>query len=168
VAAVVLTLGRWWSRGQLGGEVYEGGVDVHAGGRSPRLLLLAPSWFTSFSPPARRGASRACRRRPGGEVVPAPVRLSAPPLSGATRRQRARFFPQSGADGAVVEEETPRGGWMAWRPCHTAPLLLNRRREQLEEEKPSMPLAVRRAGQVALEAAAWGRLGCSVEGQMGL
>jgi hypothetical protein len=167
VAAVVLTSGRRWSRGRLGGEVYEGGVDVHAGGRPPRLLLLVLSWFTSFPPPARRGASRACRWRPGGEVVPAPVQLPAPPLSGATRRRRARFFPQSGADGAVVDEETPRGG-VAWRPCHAGLLLLNRSREQLEEEKPSMPLAVRRAGQVALEAAAWGRLGCSVEGQRGL
>jgi hypothetical protein len=50
----------------------------------------------------------------------------------------------------VVKEETPRGGWVALIPCHTGPLLLNRSRAQLVEEKPSMPLAVRRAGQVAL------------------
>jgi hypothetical protein len=42
VAAVVLTSGRRWSRGRLGGEVYEGEVEVHAGGRPPRLLLLVP------------------------------------------------------------------------------------------------------------------------------
>jgi hypothetical protein len=35
-------------------------------------------------------------------------------------------------------------------PCHTGPLLLNRSRELLEGEKPSMPLAARWAGQVAL------------------
>jgi hypothetical protein len=37
-------------------------------------------------------------------------------------------------------------------PCLTGPLLLNRSRELLEEEKASLPLAARRAGQVALAA----------------
>jgi hypothetical protein len=55
----LLTSGRRWSRGRLGGEVYEGGVDVHTGGRPPRLLLLVPSWFTSF--PLRRGAASPWR-----------------------------------------------------------------------------------------------------------
>jgi hypothetical protein len=59
VAAVLLTSGRWWSRGRLGGEVYEGEVEVHAGGRPPRLLLLVPGWFTSF--PFRHGAASPWR-----------------------------------------------------------------------------------------------------------
>jgi hypothetical protein len=57
---------------------------------------------------------------------------------------------------------------MAWRSCHAGLALLKRSREQLEEEKPLLPLAVRRAGQVALEADAWVRLGCSVKGQKSL
>jgi hypothetical protein len=66
------------------------------------------------------------------------------------------------------ERENPKRGWVAWRPCHAVPALLNRSRGQLEGEKPPLPLAVRRAGQVALEADAWARLGYSVKGQKGL
>jgi hypothetical protein len=61
----LLTVGRRWSRGRLGGEVYEGGVGVHAGGRPPRLLLLVPSWFTSSS--LRRGAAPC-----SGSALPVP------------------------------------------------------------------------------------------------
>jgi hypothetical protein len=53
---------------------------------------------------------------------------------------------------------------VAWRPCHAGLALLNRGREQLEGEKPPIPLAVRRAGQVALGAGARVRLGCSMGG----
>jgi hypothetical protein len=52
---------------------------------------------------------------------------------------------------------------VAWRPCHAGLALLNRGSEQPEGEKSPVPLAVRRAGQVALEAGARVRLGCSVE-----
>jgi hypothetical protein len=69
----LLTVGWRWSRGRLGGEVYEGGVGVHAGGRPPRLLLLVPSWFTSSS--LRRGA--------------APCSGSAPPVPDVPQQRRA-------------------------------------------------------------------------------
>jgi hypothetical protein len=117
VAAVLLTSGRRWSRGRLGGEVYEGEVEVHAGGRPPRLLLLVPGWFTLFPFPARRGVFLACRRRPSGEVVLAPVRSSAPSSTGATRRRRARSFPQSCAHCRWWKRKPQEGGggWLCLR-----------------------------------------------------
>jgi hypothetical protein len=151
----LLTSGRRWSRGRLGGEVYEGRVDVHAGGRLPRLLLLVPSWFTSF--PLRRGAAPPGR----GDGVPV-VKWSL--LQSGSRLLPCPAQRGGGAPASSLNPEqtggggrgNPKWGWVAWRPSHAGLLLLNRSREQLEEEKPSMPLAVRRAGQVALEAAAWG------------
>jgi hypothetical protein len=109
VAAVLLTSGRRWSRGRLGGEVDEGEVEVHAGGRPPRLLLLVPSWFTSF--PFRRGAASPWRV----DGVPAvkwslpPVRSSAPSSTGAARRRRARSFPQSSAHGRWWKRKPQEG-----------------------------------------------------------
>jgi hypothetical protein len=109
-----------------------------------------PQLVHVLSPPARRGASRACRRRPGGEVVLAPVRLLAPSLSGAVRRRRARFFPQSGAHGRWWKRKPQEGvGGLASVPHRPAPFESTPRAAR-GGEKPSMPLAVRRAGQVAL------------------
>jgi hypothetical protein len=161
VAAVVLTSGRRCSRSRV-----ENGDGV--------ATMAFPA---AYSPLLRSGSFLRCERPsllptsggvPGGVGAPVLARLPAPPLPGTSRWRRARFFPRSGASGAVVEEETPRGGgWLGVRATPAWPLL-KRSRGQLEEEKPPLPSAVRRAGQVALEADAWGRLGCSVEGQMGL
>jgi hypothetical protein len=88
---------------------------------------------------------------------------ASPSSPGATRRRRARCFPQSGAHGRWWKRRPQEGvGGFASVPHWPAPFESTPRAAR--GEKPSMPLAVRRTGQVALEAAAWGRLGCSRSG----
>jgi hypothetical protein len=107
--ATVLTAGRRWSRGRLGGEVSEGEVEVHAGGRPPRLLLLVPGWFTSS--PFRRGAASPWRVYgvPAVKRSSPLVRSSAPSSTSTTRRRRARFFSQTSAHGRWWKRKPQEG-----------------------------------------------------------
>jgi hypothetical protein len=114
---------------------------------------LSPAGSRPFpsgaAPPGRVDGVPAVKRsllQSGSRLLPCPARRG----GGAPASSPNPVRTGGGGRG------NPRRGWVDWRPCHAVPALLNRSRGQLEGEKPSMPLAVRRAGQVALEAAAWG------------
>jgi hypothetical protein len=59
--AAVLTMGRWWSRGRLGGEACEGEVGVHAGGCRLGSCSLSPAGPRLLPRPARRGGDAPWR-----------------------------------------------------------------------------------------------------------
>jgi hypothetical protein len=118
-------------------------------------------------PPARRGvvpgvstASRRCSCSCSGPA----------PGSSLARRDAVAarlLLPPSRRKQGGGEWKTPRGvGGLASVPRRPS-ILLNRGSEQPEGEMPPVPLAVRRARQVALEAGAWVHLGCSVERVVG-
>jgi hypothetical protein len=95
-------------------------------------------------------SGRRCSRRrlgvvgvPGGARVPCPgSRLLPRP---ARRGGGAPASSPNRCKRGGGERENPKRGWVAWRPCHAVPVLLNRSRGPLEEEKPPLPLAVRRS-----------------------
>jgi hypothetical protein len=102
---------------------------------------------------------------PDDVQFPAPVRLLPRP---ARRGGGAPASSPNPVHTGGGERENPKRGWVAWRPCHAVPALLNRSRGQLEGEKPPYPWPFAGAGQVALGAVAWARLRCLVKGQRGL
>jgi hypothetical protein len=163
----MLTSGRRWSRGRLGGEVYEGGVEVHAGGRPPRLLLLVPSWFTSF--PLRHGAAPPGRvdgvpavkwslLQFGSRLLPCPVRCGGgAPTSFSNLAQTGRWWmrkPQEGVGGLASEPRRPAPFESKPRAARGGKAL------HAPGRSPGRPGGARGRG--------LGRLGFSVEGQRGL
>jgi hypothetical protein len=140
MAAVVLTLGRRWSRGRLGGEMCVVEVVVHAGGRR-----LVPCWCTSSTPGAARCTlavkmflspvpvlGSSLTRRDAAAARPSlPQRRGAavarPPSPSVLTALRWKKKPQVGAVG------------FASRPHRLSPFEMASRR--LEGESPSVPLA---------------------------
>jgi hypothetical protein len=143
----LLTSGRRWSRGRLGGEMYDGEVVVHAGGRRLGPCFLSPAG-------ARPPPSGAARRSLGDEGVLAPGPVLGSSLARRDAAAARPFLPQR--RGAAVARppspstrcsrpfggrRNPKRGRLALPPGHTDPLLLNWRRGGSRGESPSMPLA---------------------------